>query len=40
MVELALRTSIPIREWEQAPDSDLVTAVAVLAEWDRQARRG
>lgn len=38
MVELALRTGIPIREWEQASDPELATALAVLHEWD--SRRG
>lgn len=38
MIELALRTSIPPREWEHATDSDLATALAVLHEWD--SRRG
>ena len=40
MVELALRTGIPIREWVDAPDADIATAITVLAAWDRSARRG
>lgn len=38
MIELALRTGIPAREWEAATDPELATALAVLHEWDH--RRG
>lgn len=38
MIELALRTSIPAREWEACSDADIATALTVLHEWD--ARRG
>lgn len=39
MVELALRTNIPVREWDGCDDATLATALVVLAQWDQQARR-
>jgi hypothetical protein len=39
MIELALRTAIPMEHWMRADDQTIATALVVLAEWDRQARR-
>jgi hypothetical protein len=32
MVELALATSIPVREWEREDDATIATALTILAD--------
>jgi hypothetical protein len=40
MVELAIATGIPMSEWAAADDASIATALTVLDEQARQARRG